>query len=133
MGATAMVIATVVSAGMQYKAGQDQKKVGKQNADRMRAESAEEARRMADAQESQLSDAKARASATGLATTGSQLGFLETLETKQKSELDWAKNSGASAASIAQKTSDIQSSTTKAGSLSTLVSGGGTAYNYWKR
>lgn len=151
--AVASLAAAAYSANEQRKAGKAAKRsanetaaaqtaAAKENAAMELKEANEEARRMGVAQKSQLSEAKARAGASGVRTTGSQLGFLERLEENQGKELDWLKKSGASRADFIKRTGAIQAGMTrssgssaysqgKIGSMDSLIGGAGQAYSYW--
>ena len=129
--AVASLAAGAYSANEQRKAGKKQSRIASDNAARERAESEEAARRHEQAQGAQLSEAKARAAASGVKTSGSQLGFLERLEESQGKELDWMKTSGASRASIAERTGKVNASITSSGALGSLMQGAGQAYSYW--
>ena len=88
------------SAYVSYSQGKEAEKSAKQmaaaNAKRAQEESDEAGRRLRETQAENLADARARAAASGVGTSGSQGTFLAGLEQEQMAELGWLERSGQS-------------------------------------
>ena len=111
----------------QRRAGEEARGIAAENAKRIEAETAESARRLKGQQDSNLSEAKARAAASGVNMRGSQGGFISNLASSYQQERDWLKKSGASKATIERRTGDYAVLQAKAGSAATMATGIGQA------
>lgn len=94
------LILGAATAGYQYYQGQQAAEaagdVASANAARAAAETAESARRLKKQQEATLAEQRARAAASGIQTTGSQLDWLASEAAEAGRELDWLKKAGLS-------------------------------------
>ena len=120
------------AARAQDRAAAEAERLGRENAAMIEAETAEQARRVREEQLKTQSLTQARAAASG-AKGGSIDIYTEEMVTEQKRQLDWLKQSGESKARLAvmgaQYTAGVgraQASATRAGAVSTFVSGVGT-------
>lgn len=138
----AIASATIAAgaAAQQYRAGQkaakSAKSIAAQNADRAKMESAEAARRLKGQQEANMSEARARAAASGIQGGGSQGQFLDTMESGYKKELDWLKKSGASAEAIELRKGELAagsaSSSAMAGAIGSISSGTQSTFQWYQ-
>lgn len=130
-----MVVATVVSGVMSYKAAQSQAKAQKQiaeaNAQRIAAEKAEELRKMSAAQAQTLSQAQAAAAASGMTVEGSQKSYIEQMRESFKAEQDWLQTASASQQAITRQEGAMQADITSMRGKTALVSSVGKAASYW--
>lgn len=137
--AIVMVVATVVSGVMSYKAAQSQAKAQKQiaeaNAQRIAAEKAEELRKMSAAQAQTLSQAQAAAAASGMTVEGSQKSYIEQMRESFKAEQDWLQTASASQQAITRQEGSMQADITSMRGRTALVSSVGSAAggaaSYW--
>lgn len=91
--------------------GREADKTAQRNADLMRRESAEAARRLGEQQTETLALTKAGAAASGMRTGTTPVGgektsselYIDKMQSEFKKELNWAKTAGASAASIEEQ------------------------------
>lgn len=92
------------SAYVSYSQGKEAEKSAKQmaaaNAKRAQEESDEAGRRLRETQAENLADARARAAASGVGTSGSQGTFLAGIEAEQLAEMGWLERAGASQADL---------------------------------
>ncbi len=95
------------------EAADDQEDIARENADRQRMESEEAVRRLTKRQEQSESQAKAMAAASGVQVSGSIEDYLDIMQKTNKSEADWLKKSGLSAASIMQREGELQADMTR--------------------
>ena len=111
IAAVSTAVIAAGSAAYSYKQGKDAAKSAKgvaaENAARALAESKEAARRLKGQQEANLSEARARAAASGVGSGGSQGQYIEGMEAGFKAELAWLKKSGTSAAAIERRKGDL--------------------------
>ena len=131
-GTAYSVKSSMDAARAQDRAASEAERLGRENAAMIEAETAEQARRVREEQLQTQSLAQARASASG-AKGGSIDIYTDEMVTEQKRQLDWLKQSGESKARLAimggQHTAGVgraQASATRAGAVSTVISGAGT-------
>jgi len=133
---TAVAVGTLLLGGagakMQYDAASDAKNIANDNAIRQKAESDEAARRLGKQQDLLLSEAKARAFAGGSLLSSSTVAYMEEMKSQFKSEQDWIKKSGASAAYITRLEGKYQAKAGKAGAFGTLAGSAGNAYSAYR-
>ena len=128
--ATGIVIGGAILGGIgQIKAGKEAKKLADANADMMRQETEESARRLEAQQSENMATARARAAASGTTGEGSQASFIEKMGSEFGKELAWLKKSGASAASIEQRRGSLERSRGLASGIGTIAGGIGTGYS----
>ena len=122
--ATGIVIGGAILGGIgQIKAGKEAKKLADANADMMRQETEESARRLEAQQSENLATARARAAASGTTGEGSQASFIEKMGSEFGKELAWLKKSGASAASIEERRGSLERSRGLASGIGTIAGG----------
>ena len=97
------LISAVVGLGASAYGAYSDYQAGQANEKRIKAETAEEARRMEMEQSREVGLAKAKAAASGTGMGGSQGMFISELESAREAELDWLKRSGTSRARAAAK------------------------------
>ena len=137
--AVIMVVSTVISGVMSYKAAQSQAKAQKQiaeaNAKRIAAEKAEQLRKMSAAQAQTLSQAQAAAAASGMSVEGSQKTYIEQMRESFKAEQDWLRASSVSQQGIVRQEGALQADITSSRGQQALVSSvgkaAGSAAGYW--
>jgi hypothetical protein len=133
----AIVGVVIAAAGASYtaysanEAAAEQKKIARANAARIKAENEEALRRLKKQQAVTLSEARARAAASGVSTEGTQRTYLEEMADAFKSETDWLRSSGASQAAITQREGELRAKTTMAGGVSSGLSQAGGAASYY--
>ncbi len=107
----------------QQKSGREARDIARQNAARQIAESREASRRLKLQQESVLDETRARAAASGISPESSTVtAYLAEMQKNFKSEQDWIKKSGASAASIQARQGEYQARQATAGAWGTIAS-----------
>ncbi len=112
----------VYGAYSQYESGQEAKDIANTNAARQKTESTEAARRLKLQQESTLSEARARAAASGISPQSSTVvTYLDEMQKNFKSEQDWIKKSGTSAADIQARQGEYQARQATAGAWGTIA------------
>lgn len=119
------------SAYSAHEAAAEQKKIAAQNAARIKAENEEALRRLKKQQASNLSEARARAAASGMDTSGTQKSYLDEMADAFKSETDWLRSSGASQAAITQREGNLRADATRSAGISKGISGVASAASYW--
>jgi hypothetical protein len=137
--AVVMVVATVVSGVMSYKAAQaqakSQKQIAEANAQRIAAEKAEELRKMQASQAQTLSQAQAAAAASGMTLEGTQKSYIEQMRESFKAEQDWLQTASASQQGITRMEGKAEADITVARGQQALVSSvgkaAGSAAGYW--
>jgi len=137
--AVVMVVATVVSGVMSYKAAQSQaksqKRIAEMNAQRIAAEKAEQLRKMQAQQQQTLSQAQAAAAASGMSLEGTQKSYIEQMRESFKAEQDWLQVSSASQQGITRAEgkaeADITSARGEAALVSSVGKAAGGAASYW--
>ncbi len=96
------------TAKQQYDAGKQAEEIQDRNAQRVREETAEQARRLDLDQRRARAQLVARAEASGLKTTGSTSVYLDEFDKENTHQLDWLNRSGESRASIFEDIGDNQ-------------------------
>jgi uncharacterized protein HemX len=137
--AVVMVVATVVSGVMSYKAAQSQaksqKRIAEMNAQRIAAEKAEQLRKMQASQAQTLSQAQAAAAASGMSLEGTQKSYIEQMRESFKAEQDWLQVSSASQQGITRAEgkleADITSSRGEAALVSSIGKAASSSASYW--
>lgn len=90
-----------------YDAGKDAEDAADRNADRIRRENEERARRLERQQRKRQSELRARAAASGIAvSSGSTKTFLDDYIQEDERQLSWLQNSGEERAALEQKRGD---------------------------
>ena len=125
------LVASAVSTGMQYKAGQDAKKAGRENARLAQMEAAEEARRLQREQKKQQAAATARAAASGGTISGSSELFMKTQQQEHAKQLQWLKTAGKMQASVYRKQGSAAATQATGGAIGTLGSAASYGYNIY--
>lgn len=87
--------ASGMSAYEQHKAGKEAKKAGKRKAEAEEAYTEEQVRILTEENERRESEARARASASGLSGASSEI-YISALEESGRQDIDWLKTVGAS-------------------------------------
>ena len=136
MGVAAGVVSAVVGLYGVYEAGEqrdlmdeaadEQDRIAAEAAELEKEASAMELDRLSRAQEETLGTARAAAAAGGSGVGGSTGAFIERMTSEFGKELDWLKSSQASSASIAARSSALESSRTRSsarGSYGGVLSG----------
>jgi len=151
MGVTAGVLSAITgtyAAVESYEQGQDleaaadeQDAIAAENQALADLESAEEIRRLERKQQETLAAATAQAAAGGSGTGGSTGAFIDRMQSEFSGELDWLRQSGASASSIRSREAGLESSLTRSRARGTTVDalsgissaarGGKQAYEAW--
>lgn len=90
----------LASANQQYKAGKDAEKNAERNAELIRRETDEQARRMKSQQKRRQSTLRARMAASGTKMDGSNKTFLEEYVEEDERQLEWLQESGDSRAAL---------------------------------
>ncbi len=111
------------SAYQKNKAAGQTKKIAKMNADLVRAESAEEERRLRKEIQKTEGMTKAMSAASGVQMTGSRDLAVSDMERENIAQLNWLKKSGESRAKSVLAGGDIQASQLKSSAFSSAVSG----------
>ena len=143
MGEYAAAIPIVLAgatAGYQYvqgqKAAEAAEEVGAANAAAAAAETAEAARRLRRQQDITLAEQRARAAASGVQSTGSQLAWLEDEAGEAGAEMDWLKKAGLSQQQLAylsgKQASGAASAAGTGAALGTLGGGVNSAFNWYQ-
>jgi len=110
------------AAETQKQAASEAERIGRENAANIEAETREEARRLALAQERELGKARAVAGASGLVSTSGTINtFIEDLQEGQAESLAWLNQSGANRARIAKLTGGYTGAIGRAGAETTLA------------
>lgn len=135
--ASISLVFAAVGAGMQYKAGQDQKKAGErtarmqeeagkesqrianQNAANTESETAEQVRRESIANKEADATRKLKVAGSGGTLSGSSKNFLDEQSQRQSDSIDWLKKSGKSRADIERAQGKYSSMTAKANASAT--------------
>jgi hypothetical protein len=128
-------VAGIIDIGHSYKSGKELEKASKEQvkmADEQKKlddmETAEELRRLELKQKETLAAAKASAGAGGGGTGGSTATFLNKMQSEFGAELDWLRETGATAAEIRHKGGLLEASLTKTkarGSYAEVFAGAG--------
>ena len=109
--AIAGLLGSVFSTYSSYKEGKEGEKSAKAmaeaNAKRAQEETDESARRLQSQQKENLSEARARAAASGVGSGGSQGKYLSGLEEEMGAELDWLTRSGKSQSDLLRQEGNL--------------------------
>lgn len=89
--------------------GLETEDLAKKSAKQREAEARESRRRLARQQRANIGEARARAGASGVKTTGSTAAFIEDLAESYRAELAWLEKSGASAADAERRRGELAS------------------------
>ena len=124
------LVASAISAFVQWDAADDADEIAKKNAERERAEAEEQARRAKKSADRTNSLARARAAASGIKGQSSDM-YLAELEDEQNREIDWILSSGESRADIIEDEGERAQKIGRAGAFSTLAGGMQDSYAWY--
>lgn len=110
--------------------GMEAEKTAKKAAKQREAESAESRRRLALQQRRNLGEARARAGASGVKTTGSTATFIEDLASNYRAELDWLRKSGAAASEAERRRGELAGMQAYGRAFNNAVTFADAAYKY---
>jgi len=116
---------------MQVSAANKAKDASRANEAAIRAETQEEARRLANEQREVEARTRASAAASGAGMgSQSQLSYIDKMKKEHSSELAWLRKSGSMRSDIARRQGNAAYASGIAGAMSTLASGAGSVYSF---